>query len=172
MANSSINDNLSMKTLQSFLPFATILVSIALSWGSLSSQIALLNQKTDGIIEVAKNAESKVNNLADRQQDMALQLEKLSTIIESAQQRGQLSQSSQSTRSNSITSQATPQPSTNRSSEETQPNQVVYNTTTNQSVVDEKKNEDQPSPTSNPSPSPQPSAVGELLGNIIPDLLF
>lgn len=170
MGENTSNDTVSMKTLQSFLPYATILVSIALSWGNLSSKIELLNQKADGIVEVARTADTRLNTLAQQQQDMALKLNTLATIIESAQNRGLLSQSSSSVLKPSTIAESTPQPSTNRSEATPQPQIVVNNT--QQREKEKEPEEEKPKPTQPPqSQKPRPTQVPEFVNNLLSDVL-
>lgn len=76
---------------KALIAMGAILVSIGLSWGSLNGQIALLNQKTDNMIQTTNDSKLTISNIQDKQQSDELELARLQTIVDGAQAKGLLS---------------------------------------------------------------------------------
>lgn len=73
------------------IAIGTIIVSITLSWASLTNQINLLAQKQDITIQDTAMLKADVNELKKEQANTKNELVRLQTIINSAQQKGLLS---------------------------------------------------------------------------------
>lgn len=146
------------------LPVIAIIASVAFSWGSLNAQLSALNTKTDSIVESAKIVSDEVKIVKANQQDMALKLERLETIIEQAQARGLLTKAN--TQTKTTTPVATVLPSlvasntagqsattTNQSSNQTktESKETVTNNNTRETIV---------APAPAPTPTPQTGVLG------------
>lgn len=83
MTRAKTNQNITTENLKAILPFATMLVALALAWGSLTSQVSLLGQRTASI-------EDRVAKIDDKQQAMNDKLVELITTISDAKSRGLL----------------------------------------------------------------------------------
>lgn len=130
--------------LKDAIPFGTLLVTIVLAWGSMSTQLALLNAKTDTILDKHDTSLSRINEIDKEQVAQGKDIAAIKQVISDAQARGVLTSAVQ--KSPSIVSLAS------RSGEVTN----FYLTSSNAGTSAEiKKADPQPEPKLGPTPTPQ-----------------
>lgn len=82
--------SLTGETFKDFIPFGVVIVSVALSWGSLKADVGLIRQAQELDRETAKDVNMEIRELRVSQTTMNLELKRLATIIDEAQRRGLL----------------------------------------------------------------------------------
>lgn len=144
---------LTVASLKNVLPFATLLVAIVLAWTSLTSQIALLNERGQTTNDRLMNTGKKVDDLGEKQNEMSNELTRLATLLEEDRRLGSTGNSATFAVIPTFTPTPTPTPVT---------------TIVNIAQADNSpKPQPTPEPTSTPEPPEnEPSPITNLLDNI------
>ena len=82
---------ITLSAIKEILPFLVLLTTMVLSWGSLNTQLALLNQKMDSAVEQNDGFDTQLSSLNDKTQSIDVRLARIETIVQSAQAKGLLS---------------------------------------------------------------------------------
>ncbi len=85
------NNPITFAEIKGILPFGILLASIIISWASLTTQIALLNQRATTNEATASALANRVDAIDDKLDATSSQVIKLTTIIDSAQKKGEIS---------------------------------------------------------------------------------